>query len=196
MSIETQESVGQRSRSEEQTKAIEIPEGVSVTVTGSRVSVAGPLGSIEKDFSHMPVRISFEGNQITISTALKGRRGAAMVGTASKHLRNMIKGVLSKYKVRMVAVHSHFPIAMKVLQDNFLIENFTGERYPRVVRIPHGVEVRVEGDNLEVSGIDIERVTQFAGSVENATRISRKDQRVFLDGIYVVRKGFEDELGE
>ncbi|MEM2920695.1 MAG: 50S ribosomal protein L6 [Candidatus Bathyarchaeia archaeon] len=196
MSIEAQKPVKHQSLSEEQTNFVEIPESVSVTVSGSKVSVEGPLGVIEKDFSHMPVIISLAENRVAVSTSLKGRRGIAMIGTASKHIKNMVKGVLSKYKVKMIAVHSHFPITMKVLQDNFLIDNFIGERYPRVVKIPRGVEVKVAGDNLEISGVDIEKVTQFAGSVENATRISRKDQRIFLDGIYAVSKGFEDELGE
>lgn len=192
MSIEAQES--EELQGEAQTRSLEVPEGVSVTVSGSKVSVKGPLGSIEKDFSHMPVQISLAERRVVVSTLLKGRRGVAMLGTASKHIRNMMKGVRSKYRVEMVAVHSHFPITMKVLQDKLLIENFIGERYPRAVVIPRGVEAKVSGDKLEISGIDIEKVTQLAGSVENATRISRKDQRVFLDGIYVVKKGFEDEL--
>ena len=90
MSIEAQEPVEHQHLSGEQTKFVEIPEGVSVTVSGSKVSVEGPFGVIEKDFSHMPVVISLAENRVAVSTSLKGRRSISMIGTASKHIKNCL----------------------------------------------------------------------------------------------------------
>ena len=45
-----------------------------------------------------------------------------------------------------------------------------------------------EGDEITVSGIDIEECGQTAANIEQATRIKRLDVRVFQDGIYIVKK--------
>jgi len=39
-----------------------------------------------------------------------------------------------------------------------------------------------------VKGVSVEDVGQTAANVEQATRIKRKDQRIFLDGVYIYHK--------
>jgi large subunit ribosomal protein L6 len=39
-----------------------------------------------------------------------------------------------------------------------------------------------------VKGVSLEDVGQTAANIELATKIKRKDQRVFLDGLYIYRK--------
>jgi large subunit ribosomal protein L6 len=69
------------------------------------------------------------------------------------------------------------------------IENFMGERKPRIARIVGQSLVVVQGDEVIVTGIDKEHVGQTAANVEQATRIKGRDPRVFQDGIYFIEKG-------
>jgi large subunit ribosomal protein L6 len=73
-------------------------------------------------------------------------------------------------------------------ERKLLIENFTGEKTPRIVRIVGDSTVRVSGDEIVIQGINLQDVSQSAANIEQATKIKDKDQRVFLDGIYIFEK--------
>jgi large subunit ribosomal protein L6 len=49
-------------------------------------------------------------------------------------------------------------------------------------------KVQVQGEDLIVSGVSIRDVGQTAANLEQATTVRRKDQRVFLDGVYVYER--------
>ncbi|NIU39655.1 50S ribosomal protein L6, partial [Candidatus Bathyarchaeota archaeon] len=83
---------------------------------------------------------------------------------------------------------SHFPISVKVKEKTVVIENFTGERSPRIAKIMGDTKVTVKGEDVIVQGINIEDVSQTAANIQNATKIKKKDPRVFLDGIYVYER--------
>lgn len=108
--------------------------------------------------------------------------------TFKAHINNMIKGVTEGFKYRLKVVYSHFPMTVKVQGDEVVIENFLGEKNPRRAKILPGVTVKVKGSEIEVEGIDKEAVGQTAANIEQATRITKWDRRVFQDGIYIVEK--------
>jgi large subunit ribosomal protein L6 len=85
-------------------------------------------------------------------------------------------------------VFSHFPISVKVDGKKIVMENFTGERSPRIAKIMGETKVAVKGEDVIVQGLSIEDVSQTAANVEQATKIKVKDPRVFLDGIYVYER--------
>jgi len=171
-----------------------IPEGVQVEVSGPVVKATGPLGTMSKDFSKTRVKITKGEAKLEVSTDLKGRRGKAMVGAIVKRLSNMMRGVKVHYIVDMKLVFSHFPPTIEAQGGVFSVKNFMGERTPRKVAIPPGVQVEVKGQDITVTSVDIESATQFAGSVETTTKTIGKDQRIYLDGIYVQSKRYEDEI--
>ncbi len=70
-------------------------------------------------------------------------------------------------------------------------ENFTGEKTARVARIVGDAKVKASGDEVIIQGISLQDVSQTAANIEQSTKIKDKDQRVFLDGIYV----FEQKEG-
>jgi large subunit ribosomal protein L6 len=49
-------------------------------------------------------------------------------------------------------------------------------------------KVKASGDEIIIQGINLEEVSQTAANIEQSTKIKDKDQRVFLDGIYVFEK--------
>jgi large subunit ribosomal protein L6 len=85
-------------------------------------------------------------------------------------------------------VFSHFPISVKVKEKAVSIENFTGERSPRLTGIMGDVKVTFKEDDVIVQGISLEDVSQTAANIERATKVKSKDPRVFLDGIFVYEK--------
>ena len=175
-------------------RKVEIPEGVKVNIDGKRVEVIGEKGRLVRDFSNSPVSINIEDGQVVVYTDDTRRKAVAMVGTVCAHIRNMIKGVTKGFTYKLKIVYAHFPISVKVEGDKILIENFLGERAPRVAKIVGNTKVIVKKDDVILQGINMEEVGQTAANIEQATKIKNKDPRKFLDGIYVYEKheGFEE----
>jgi large subunit ribosomal protein L6 len=173
---------------------VRIPEGVDVTVDGLKVTVRGPKGELTRDFSHargIIIRLDEdeEGKKIVVETFFANRRQKALVGTIASHIENMVTGVTKGYRYKLRIVFSHFPMTVKVQGDKVVIENFLGEKAPRVAKIMPGVTVKVQKNEVIVEGIDIEAVGQTAANIELATKVKDRDRRVFIDGIYIYEKG-------
>lgn len=167
---------------------VKVPKGVEVEVKGKVVKVRGALGSLTRDFSRHLVEIAREGESVVVTSRLKGKRGRALVNTIASHIENMMTGVNKGFTYRLKVVYAHFPISVKVEGDRVVVENFRGEKRRRVAKVLEGVKLRVEGEDIIVSGIDIEAVSQTAANIELATRARGYDPRVFMDGIYVYKK--------
>jgi large subunit ribosomal protein L9e len=66
--------------------------------------------------------------------------------------------------------------------------NFLGEKIVRRVTMHEGVDVEASKnvkDELQLSGNDLENVSQSAADIQQACRVRNKDIRKFLDGLYV-----------
>jgi large subunit ribosomal protein L6 len=102
----------------------------------------------------------------------------------------MMQGVQEPYEYKLMVRYSHFPIKIKVQGDRVIIENFLGERTPRKARIlGAATKVKASGEEVVVTGPDLEAVSQTAANMEQACVIRNFDPRVFQDGIYIVQKG-------
>lgn len=169
---------------------VEIPDGVDVEVsTPAIVKVKGKLGELVNNFSHTGAKIELDGRRILVKYLGRGRRAKSMIGTISSLIRNMFIGVTQGYTYKLKIVSTHFPISVKVQGDTVIIENFIGERHTRRAKIVGvGTRVRVQGEEIIVTGIDKQAVGQTAANIEAATKITRKDLRKFLDGIYLFEK--------
>jgi large subunit ribosomal protein L6 len=69
-----------------------------------------------------------------------------------------------------------------------VIENFLGEKSPRKTPVRGDTEVQVDGEELTLTGPDKEAVGQTAADIEQLTRVTDKDTRVFQDGVYITAK--------
>lgn len=169
---------------------VEVTQEVRVTVNGLRVTVEGPKGKLERDFSHAKgVSIRQNENRVVVEVFNADRRKKALVGTIAAHIRNMITGVTKGYRYKLKIVFSHFPISVEVKGNQVIIKNFLGEKAPRRANILEGVSVKVVDRDIIVEGIDIEKVGQTAANIELATKIGEFDRRVFMDGIYIYERG-------
>lgn len=171
-------------------KETNVAEGVGVEISGNRVKASGPKGTIEKSFIiSKDMKIEMGDKKVKVSSESENRNTKALVGTIAAHIRNMIEGVAKGFTYRLRIIYSHFPVTVKVEKDKVLIQNFLGERSPRVAKIAGKTEVKIEGSDIVLTGIDVDEVSQTAGNIEQAARIVGYDKKVFQDGIYIVNKG-------
>ncbi len=167
-------------------KEIIIPEGVTIEVDGNKVKVPGSKGELKREFKLLyDMKIKKEDGKIIVVSESSHRKAKALVGTIIAHIRNMIKGVTEGYTYRMKIVYSHFPMNVKVDGDKVITQNFLGERTPRIAKIAGNTQVKIEGQDVIVTGIDIEDVGLTASSIELSCRIVGYDKRRFSDGIYI-----------
>ncbi len=170
-------------------KTIQVPDGVDVKIEGRKVTVSGAKGSLTRDFSYVPISINAESDKsVRVWAEWPRKKEASLVGTIYSHIQNMITGVQKGFSYKLKIVFSHFPMSVKVQDKSVLIENFTGERRARRVKIVGNVQVQVRGEDVVVEGINLEDVSQTAANIEQATKVKKKDPRVFLDGIYVYER--------
>jgi len=171
-------------------RTLEIPQSVQLSIDGRLVKATGPKGVLEEDFAHLPVQFTLEGSTLRVYSSWARKREVALVGTALAHVRNMIRGVTKGYTYKLKVVYAHFPVTIKVheKEKNLTIENFTGEKTPRVIRIVGSAKVKVVGDEVHVQGTNLGDVSQTAANIQTGTKIGDKDQRVFLDGVYIFEK--------
>lgn len=170
----------------EHVSTLEIPDGISVSLEDRIISVKGKLGTIKKDFTKLPAILTIENNIVKIEPYGTRRKDFAISKTAQSIINNMIKGVQNGYKYRMKIVFAHFPITVKIKDGKVHVENFFGERKARISNIVgDSTKVAIEGDDIVITGPHLEHVSQTAANIELSTRVKNKDQRVFLDGVYV-----------
>ena len=167
---------------------VTVPKGVTVTVQGHVVEVKGPKGKLSRDFSNPKTKVRLEDDEIVVSCEFPRVKDKAMVGTFASHLTNMIEGVTVGFEYHMKIVYSHFPMKTSIKGDKFLIENFLGERSARQARILGDTKIQVKGNDVVLTGNDVEAVGQTAANIEGATKIWGYDPRVFQDGIYITEK--------
>jgi len=170
-------------------RKVKIPDGVKVKLEGSQLSITGPKGQLVRNVRFPQVTITFDNNEIIISTESSRKEIIAMVGTIEAHAKNMCRGVTEGYEYRMKVVYSHFPIQLKLQGQKLEIANFLGEKKARYASIHDGVTAKVANDEVILTGIDRELVWNSAANIEHATRIRNRDPRVFQDGIYMVQRG-------
>lgn len=163
---------------------IEIPEGIDIKLDGNKVTVKKGSNELIRTFSYPNVVIKSEDKKILVEGQLK-----RIVNTFKAHIRNMIEGVTNGYTYKLKVCYSHYPIKLRLEGNELIIDNFVGEKKPRRAKIVDNAKVKIEGNDITVTGIDLDAVSQTAGNIESTTRICGKDRRVFQDGIYIVLKG-------
>ncbi|ENN96184.1 50S ribosomal protein L6P [Methanocaldococcus villosus KIN24-T80] len=169
---------------------IKIPENVEVEINGNEVIVRCGNKELRRVFTtpNNNIFIKKEGNEIVIYCHYPRRKDKAMLGTIRAHINNMIKGVTEGFTYKLKIRYAHFPMKVYVKDNEVIIENFLGEKHPRRAKILDGVTVKIQGEDVIVTGIDKEKVGQTAANIEQATKIKDRDPRVFQDGIYIVEK--------
>lgn len=167
---------------------VDIPSGVTVSVTGNAVTVKGPKGEVVRQLSSKRIAVAVREGKVVLEAPLATKREKTLLYTYRAHVLNMIKGVTQGHEYKLRICSGHFPMNVSLKGDYFEIRNFIGEVVPRRLVIKKGVDVKIDGDRIVVTGIDKELVAQTAASIEALTRRPGFDSRIFQDGIYITEK--------
>jgi large subunit ribosomal protein L6 len=169
---------------------VDLPAGVTARFDQDTLIVKGPRGEVRRSLPLGALQATADGPVVSLRLRVptERKKARALLNTWERHVANMVQGVTHGFEARMKVVAAHFPMKVAVKDHSVVIENFLGEKYPRTALVLSGVEARVDGEFVVLSGPDIERVGQSAANIERTTKIRDYDPRVFQDGIYIVDK--------
>ncbi len=167
---------------------IEIPEGYEVRVEGSQLFIKNEKGELSRKFPTQKMIIKVEGGKILIDLKFKSAETRALLGTFKSHINNMFTGLKEEFVYKLKVCFIHFPMNVQVRGNEVVISNFFGGKKPKVVKIPAGADVSVEGDIITVKSINKELAGIAAAKIEQATRLTGRDRRIFQDGIFITHK--------
>jgi large subunit ribosomal protein L6 len=140
---------------------VPVPDGVTVSVDGTSVTVTGPKGTLARTFSD---KISFDvaDGQVTVSRADEERDSKALHGLSRALLNNMVVGVSDGYRKELQTVG----VGYRASLQGSTLELLVGFSHPVHVTAPDGVEFEVpDATQIIVSGIDKELVGQVAADI-------------------------------
>lgn len=184
---------------------VTLPDEVDCEIDHLDVTISGPDGEVTRRLWYPDVTVSVgtgteevetddgeteerEVDAVVIESETENAKTNATIGTFESHVRNMVHGVSEGWEYRMEVLYSHFPMQVSVEGEEVVIENFLGERAPRRAAIRGDTRVEVDGEEVILSGPNKEDVGQTAADIEQLTRVTGKDSRVFQDGVYITEK--------
>lgn len=167
------------------TQTVELPEGFEASFEDGVLTVSDGSNELEKKMDHALIEVEVDGSKVNFTPLRTKKDVVSVAGTYKAHTENMVQGLQNDYVYKMKGVYAHFPMTIKKQGNEIHIENFMGEAYPRKVDIMEGVDVQVDGDDLEVSGPNKEKVSQTAARIEQMCHKGNRDPRTFQDGVYI-----------
>lgn len=141
-------------------KPVEIPNGVTVEVSAGVVSVKGNKGNLSMPL-HDSVSIEMGEGSLMVNKKRNSKISQAMNGTTVRLIQNMIKGVAEGFEKKLELNGVGYRMALKGKQIDLAL----GFSHPVLVDIPEGIEVNIEGAVMTISGIDKQKVGQFAAEI-------------------------------
>ena len=145
---------------------VEIPAGVEVTVAENNVvTVKGAKGTLTES---LPVEmdIKVENNQVVVTRPNDLKKMKSLHGLTRTLVANMVTGVTKGYE-KVLEINGVGYRAQK--QGKKLILSL-GYSHPVEMEDPDGIETKVDGNKIIVSGISKEKVGQFAAEIRDKRR--------------------------
>ena len=144
-------------------KVITIPSGVELKQEGNKITVKGPKGQLEREFSP-EITVKVENGEINITRPNDLPNIRALHGTTRAVLNNMIVGVNQGFekKLELVGVGYRVQAAGKGLTLSL------GFSHPVEIEPVEGITFKVEGNTkISVEGINKELVGQIAANIRS-----------------------------
>ena len=143
-------------------REIELPSGVSVELAGEAVTVKGPKGQLSTP-THPKIVYAIEDGKVQLSRVDETRMARAQHGLRRTLLANLVEGVSKGFSKTLEVIG----VGYKVSAAADTVSLAVGFSHPVEFKLPAGIEAKVEGNKLTLSGID----KQLLG--ETAARIRR-----------------------
>ena len=138
-----------------------IPDGVTVNVDGTLVTVKGPKGELNLEVSKL-VSVVVEDGVVLTKQIKPSNEANVMQGTTNSLISNMITGVSKGYDkgLEAVGVGYRFQVSGNKITIN------AGYSHPVVMEAPKELSVTSESNTeITIHGIDKQKVSEFAANV-------------------------------
>lgn len=140
-------------------RILSIPENVTVTVMGNKVTVKGPKGELSTEI-HDNINVEVKDNEIIITRSDDNYKN--FHGTVNANIKNMLVGVTEGFEKKLEAVGVGYRFQLK---GNELVVT-AGYSHPVNVEVPSGITLESPSNTeLTIKGIDKCLVGEFAANV-------------------------------
>ncbi|MBX4211849.1 50S ribosomal protein L6 [Candidatus Pacearchaeota archaeon] len=167
---------------------VPLPAEVECEVKGRKIVIKKGNQEISKSIDVSSIRAKVEENHLVFECDDANKNHIKVIRSYMAHVRNMIAGLHEPFVYTLQAANVHFPMTLKIEGKKLLINNFLGEKKPRIAEIVDNVNVDVKGQVITVTSSEREKAGQTAANIEKATKVRNRDRRVFQDGIYITDK--------
>jgi large subunit ribosomal protein L6 len=130
-------------------------------MTGARLSVKGPKGSLEHEI-HPMVKLVQEGNLLMFQRANDSKLARAISGTTRALVNNMVTGVAKGFEKKLAIIGVGYRAAVQGKKLNLTL----GYSHPIAYDIPNGITIEApDQTNLVIKGADKQQVGQVAAEI-------------------------------
>ncbi len=141
-------------------KPITIPSGVEVKIGKDAVEVKGPKGLLTTPMSAL-LDYELKNGTVEITRKDESRDARAQHGLCRTLLSNCVTGVHQGFSKTMEVIGVGYKVAVK----GNMIELALGFSHPVVIELPKGIEAKVEGQKLTISGSDKQLVGEICARI-------------------------------
>ena len=140
---------------------IAIPAGVTVSVAeGNVVTVKGSKGTLERTF--VPeLTIEVKDNEVLVTRPNDQKREKSLHGLTRTLIHNMVVGVSEGF-TKTLEVNG---VGYRAAKQGKKLTLNLGYSHPIEMEDPEGIETKVDGNKIIVSGISKEKVGQYAAEI-------------------------------
>jgi large subunit ribosomal protein L6 len=142
-------------------KAVAVPAGVTVTISGQTIEVKGPKGQLSWTLPEEIV-VKHEGAELNLTKAVENTRAQAMWGLSRTLVGNMVIGVTTGFEKTLELVGVGYRAAMK----GEALSMQLGFSHDVDVPPPSGITFAVpKQTEIKISGIDKQVVGEIASQI-------------------------------
>ena len=170
-------------------KPVTIPAGVTITLDGTKVTVKGPKGTLERNIDkHLSVKI--EGTELLVTRPDDSISMKMIHGTTRALIQNMVDGVSNGFSKDLEIRGVGYKCEMQ--GKNLVLH--VGHSHADTIVPPEGVAISTgKNMSIKVEGIDKELVGQVAANIRNVKNhgkgIRYKDEVVVIRQPSAKKKG-------
>ena len=140
---------------------IAIPAGVTVDIAENNlVTVKGPKGTLFRALAP-EMEIKVEGTEVIVSRPNDLKKMKSLHGLTRTLIHNMVIGVTEGY-TKTLEIQG---VGYRAEKSGKKLTLHLGYSHPVEMEDPEGLESKVDGMNIIVSGIDKEKVGQYAANI-------------------------------
>ena len=145
-------------------RPIDLPKGVTATISGRKIDVKGPKGQLSRAITDR-VEITVDTGKLVVTSDAPGRDASRLQGLVRALVAAMVKGVADGYEKQLELRGTGYRAELKGTTLHFAL----GFSHPIVYPLPKGVSATVpaesKGTMVILQGADKEAIGQTAAKI-------------------------------